>query len=135
MKVTPILSFFISIGLILACNCAAGNAELTMGQEVYEQHCKDCHGIKAIGEDPEKPQGGFTDENEYIAPALNGTGHSWHHPPVFLFQHVKNRIVNKSSPMPPFAGILSDEEINAVIAYIKSLWPEDIRIRYYEQFK
>jgi len=130
MKATRILFFFISIGLIIANNCAAGNAEITKGQEVYEQHCEECHGIKAIGEDPKNP-GGSLD----IAPALNGTGHTWHHPPVFLFQHIKNRKINKSSPMPPFSNILSDDEINAVIAYIKSLWPEDIRKKYYEQFK
>jgi mono/diheme cytochrome c family protein len=135
MKPIWILSFLIPFGLIIANNCAAESAEKTKGQEVYQQHCEDCHGIKAIGEDPQKPQGGFNSENEHIAPALNGTGHTWHHPPVFLFQQIKNRKINKSSPMPPFSGILSDDEINAVIAYIKSLWPEDIRQRYYEQFK
>lgn len=130
MKAIRILSFFISLGLLIANNCAAGNVEISKGQEVYEQNCQECHGVKAIGEDPENP-GGTLD----IAPALNGTAHTWHHPPVFLFQKIKNRIVNKSSPMPPFADILSDDEINAVLAYIKSLWPENIRKQYDEQFK
>lgn len=123
-----------SIGLIIASNCMAGSIELTQGQEVYEEHCEDCHGIKAIGEDPQKPQGGFTSENEHIAPALNGTGHTYHHPHVYLFQQIKNRKINKSSPMPPFSDTLSDDEINAVIAYLQSLWPEDIRKRYNARF-
>jgi mono/diheme cytochrome c family protein len=33
------------------------------------------------------------------------------------------------SDMPAFAGVLSDEEIWAVLAYIKSAWPERIRER------
>ena len=37
--------------------------------------------------------------------------------------------------MPAFADILSDDEIDAVLAYIKSLWPEEIRKKYDEQYK
>ena len=135
MKTIRILSFFLVIGLIIANNCEAGNLEITKGQEVYQQHCEDCHGLKGIGEDPKNPNGGFNSEDQFVAPALNGTGHTWHHHPVFLFEQIKNRKVNKSSPMPPFSDILSDDQINAVIAYIKSLWPENIRKRYDEQFK
>ena len=130
MKTMRIIFFLIPIGLIFAINCTAGNEKITKGQEVYEQNCEECHGVEAIGEDPEKPNGSLE-----TAPALNGTAHTWHHPPVFLFQKIKNRIVNKSSPMPPFSDILSDDEINAVLAYIESLWPEDIRKRYGEQYK
>jgi mono/diheme cytochrome c family protein len=134
MKKIPILSFFILFGLIAANNCAAISSEIMQGEKVYQKYCQGCHGKKAIGQDPENPNGGLNNENQYIAPALNGTGHTWHHPTVFLFQQIKNRKVNKASPMPPFSGILSDAEINAVIAYIKSLWPEDIRKKYSEQF-
>jgi mono/diheme cytochrome c family protein len=134
MKPIQILSFFIVIGVIFANNCAAKSSEITKGEEVYRQYCQGCHGIKAIGQDPENPNGGLNDENQYIAPALNGKGHTWHHPPIFLFQQIKNRKINKLSPMPPFSGILSDDEINAVIAYIKSLWPDEIRKKYYEKF-
>ncbi len=135
MKVMQVLSFFVLVGLIIANNCAAGNAEITKGQEVFQQNCESCHGIKGIGQDPKNPMGGLDSENQFVAPALNGTGHSWHHHPVFLFQQIKNRKINKSSPMPPFSSMLSDDEINAVIAYFKSLWPEDIQKQYYEQFK
>jgi mono/diheme cytochrome c family protein len=31
------------------------------------------------------------------------------------------------SDMPAFAGVLSDEEIWAVLAFIKNSWPENIR--------
>lgn len=135
MKATQTMSFVILIWLIMVNNCMAGNAEITKGQEVYQEHCEHCHGIKGIGEDPENPDGGLNSENQFVAPALNGTGHTWHHHPVFLFEQIKNRKVNKSSPMPPFSSILSDDEIHAVIAYVKSLWPENIQKGYQEQFK
>lgn len=130
MKGMWILFFLIPMGLIIANSCAAGNTEILKGQGVYEKHCEECHGIKAIGEDPENPNGSLE-----TAPALNGKAHTWHHPPVFLFQKIKNKIVNKSSPMPPFAEILSDDEISAVLDYIESLWPENIRKQYDEQYK
>ena len=31
------------------------------------------------------------------------------------------------SDMPAFGGLLADEEISAVLAYIKSSWPQEIR--------
>jgi len=34
--------------------------------------------------------------------------------------------------MPIYDGVLSDEEIIAVISYIKSTWPEEIRARHTE---
>jgi mono/diheme cytochrome c family protein len=35
--------------------------------------------------------------------------------------------IGGSSNMPAFAETLSDEEILAVLAFIKSTWPEDVR--------
>jgi mono/diheme cytochrome c family protein len=35
--------------------------------------------------------------------------------------------------MPAFGEILTDEEIIAVLAYIKSSWPDDIRQAQWEQ--
>jgi mono/diheme cytochrome c family protein len=35
--------------------------------------------------------------------------------------------------MPAFAGTLTDEEIAAVLTYIKSTWPEDIRAIQWQQ--
>jgi mono/diheme cytochrome c family protein len=134
MKTMLTLSFFFLIGVVIVNNCAAENADITKGQEVYVQHCESCHGIKGIGQDPDNPGGGLNSENQYVAPALNGTGHTWHHHPRFLFEQIKNRKLNKSSPMPPYADILSDDEIHNVIAYIKSLWPEEIRKQYLEHY-
>ena len=34
------------------------------------------------------------------------------------------------SNMPAYEGVLSDEEIRAVLSYIKSRWPADVRERH-----
>ncbi len=35
--------------------------------------------------------------------------------------------------MPAYGGTLTDEEITAVLDYIKSTWPEDIRLYQWER--
>jgi mono/diheme cytochrome c family protein len=37
-----------------------------------------------------------------------------------------------ASNMPIYEGVLSDEEIIAVLSYIKSTWPDDVRARHDE---
>lgn len=67
------------------------------------------------------------------APPHDETGHTWHHPDVVLFDLVKNGLVpgrtaplGYQSDMPAFGSTLSDEQIVAVLAYIKSTWPPEI---------
>ena len=69
------------------------------------------------------------------APPHDETGHTWHHPDEMLFGIVRDGIAAYAPPgydsdMPAFGGVLSDAEIRAVLAYIKSEWPEEIRRRH-----
>jgi mono/diheme cytochrome c family protein len=71
---------------------------------------------------------------ELPAPPHDATGHTWHHPDQQLFAITKHGMArfapaDYKSAMPAFVGTLSDRDIRAVIAYIKSTWPEDIRRR------
>ena len=68
------------------------------------------------------------------APPHDASGHTWHHPDFVLFGMIKQGIVpGKYAPpmyqsdMPAFSRVLADEEIWAVLAYIKSSWPQEIR--------
>jgi mono/diheme cytochrome c family protein len=67
------------------------------------------------------------------APPHDATGHTWHHSDQQLFEITKNGasglLPGYQSDMPAFKGTLSDDEIRAVLAYIKSTWPADIRTR------
>lgn len=105
--------------------------QVAMGQAVYARSCASCHGLDLEGQTDWKrplPTGG------YPAPPHDQTGHTWHHPDALLFKITKfggqataSRGVR--SQMPAFKDVLTDEEIWAVLAYIKSRWPDAIRAR------
>jgi len=103
-------------------------AQLTRGRIVYEQHCAACHGQKLEGQ----PNWRIRLPNGRLpAPPHDDTGHTWHHPDDVLFALAKNGLVPPYAPagyesdMPAFRSILSDEDIWAVLAYIKSHWSAD----------
>ena len=100
-------------------------AKVALGSKVYEQHCAVCHGPKLEGQPNWRrplPNGRMP------APPHDESGHTWHHPDHVLFAITKNGLVPPHAPqgyesdMPAFAGKLSDEDIWAVLAYIKSHW-------------
>lgn len=105
-----------------------GDARLVaQGQLVYDQYCASCHGGNLEGQPnwkQELPEGGRP------APPHDETGHTWHHADDLLFDIVKRgpeamRLPGYVYRMPAFGGALSDDEIWAVLAYIKSRWPAE----------
>jgi mono/diheme cytochrome c family protein len=62
------------------------------------------------------------------APPHDASGHTWHHPDAVLFTITRDGlgaiVPGYESDMPAFGGVLSDAEIRAVLAFIKSRWPE-----------
>lgn len=108
------------------------NAEqVALGQRVYISFCSGCHGANLEGQpDWQKrlPMGNFP------APPHDGTGHTWHHADQWLFDIVKFGGLRFAPPryrsaMPAYKDMLTDEEIWAVLAFIKSRWPATIRAR------
>jgi mono/diheme cytochrome c family protein len=110
---------------------AGDSRQVALGAQVYAAHCAECHGAHLEGEPDwrtRKPSG------QLPAPPHDIGGHTWHHPDEQLFAITKHGMSRFAPPdyktaMPAFIGRLSDSEIRAVIAYIKSTWPEDIRRR------
>ena len=98
------------------------------GQRLYMSHCAACHGINLQG----APNWHRRNAAGYLpAPPHDETGHTWHHRDQLLFDLTKYgpQVVAGSdykTHMPAFEGILSDEEIVAVLSYIKSTWPQKI---------
>ena len=105
-------------------------ATVAQGQALYATHCAQCHGESGRGENPAEPMGGTKPDGGYLAPALDGTGHAWHHAPELLFRVIKEGSPAQDSTMRGWAGRMRDEEIGAVIAYFRSLWPPEIQARY-----
>jgi len=99
---------------------------ITRGAKLFQANCAACHGSGGIGERAETPKGGMKDDGSYIAPALNGKGHAWHHPNSMLFQTVKKGSIAEDSSMRAFEGRLSDEEIVTIIHYFQSFWPQEV---------
>ncbi len=100
------------------------------GAVVYQQHCAACHGAELQGQSDWRQR----DEAGLLpAPPHDETGHTWHHADDLLFEITKYgvaRVINDPdyrSAMPVYEGILSDQEIIAVLSFIKSRWPEQER--------
>jgi len=85
-------------------------ANLTDGAREYEEHCAVCHGgaktkISVL-------------QNQFSPPAPQLINRIPHDPPSWLFWVTKHGV--RMTGMPAWAGVLSDEEIWKVVAFIKS---------------
>jgi mono/diheme cytochrome c family protein len=103
---------------------------IAAGQAVYAAHCASCHGTKLEGQ----PDWTTRLANGRLpAPPHDDTGHTWHHPSDVLFAITKHGLQPPHAPagyesdMPAFAGVLHDDEIWAVLAFIRSRWSERVR--------
>lgn len=109
-------------------------AVVAEGRALYEVHCASCHGTGLEGEADWRERDG---DGFMPAPPHDETGHTWHHPDRQLFRIVQlgtEAVVGGGykSNMPGFAETMSDAEIGAVLAYIKSTWPPRIIARHDE---
>lgn len=99
------------------------------GKNIYLNNCASCHGEKLEGQknwETSLPNGLMP------APPHNKTGHTWHHSDEYLFMITKFGIeeyIGKKYPnnMPAYKDILNDKEIMAVLSFIKSTWPLEIK--------
>ncbi len=128
------------LALTLASACArpsgrspgGSDAEIRRGESLYRQYCIGCHGGPTGGSMMDYP------------PRHNANGHTWHHPDCQLKGIIQNggdamtammrrMMAPPSTPaMPAFRGVLTDEEIEAILAFIKTWWTEEQR-RYQAQ--
>jgi len=134
--VTAARSAALGCALLLA-GCGDGAAridakdakQVAAGRAIYAQHCASCHGVNLEGQPNWRQR---LPNGRLPAPPHDASGHSWHHPDALLFAITKHGLVPPHAPagyasdMPAFAGVLSDEEIRAVLAYIQSRWPKQI---------
>ena len=109
-------------------------AVIAQGERLFVQNCAVCHGQQAEGENTEIPMGGTKQSGGYLAPALNGTGHAWHHPPDMLFQIIRDGSAAENSVMVGWTGRMTDAEIHTVVAYLRSLWPPEIKGGYNRRY-
>lgn len=106
--------------------------QVSLGRTVYSENCASCHGARLEGQANwrrRKPDG------KLPAPPHDETGHTWHHPDKQLFRITEIGVRPPLAPdgymsdMPAFGGVLADKEIWAVLAFIKSTWPQTTQLR------
>ena len=100
------------------------------GTVVYAQHCASCHGAKLEGQPDWRKR---LPNGRLPAPPHDATGHTWHHSDKQLFDMTKNgtagMVPGYQTDMPAYKDILGDADIRAVLSFIESTWPPDIRAR------
>ena len=98
---------------------------MALGDKLDQQHCAAWHGANLEGQPNWRER---LPNGKLPAPPHDESGHTWHHPDELLFAITKNGLVWPQAPkgyendMPALAEKLSDDEIWAVLAYIKSHW-------------
>ena len=103
--------------------------QVAAGEPLYQQYCAVCHA----------PDGSATaewrtvDENgNYPPPPLNGTAHTWHHPLAMLDHTIANGGAEYGGVMPGFAAVLDQPQRHAIVAWLQSLWTDEIYDRWEE---
>ena len=103
-------------------------AVVSLGKQIYAQNCASCHGVALEGQANWRQRG---NDGYMPAPPHDETGHTWHHPDTYLFLMTKygiEKMIGKTYPnnMPAYEDELSDDEIIAVLSFIKSTWPNNV---------
>ncbi len=103
---------------------------MALGERVYSEHCAACHGKNLEGQPDWQSR---RSDGRLPAPPHDETGHTWHHADEVLFRITKDGVAalvpGYESDMPAYADLLTDDEIWAVLAFIKSRWPPVIQAR------
>ena len=122
----------IPVLLLLAFQGPARADQLATGRALYADHCAACHGVDLEGA-PDWQRPG--PDGRLPAPPHDETGHTWHHGDAMLFEYTQrggqayldDLGVAFESGMPAFGDVLKDDEIRAILAFIRSTWPERIQ--------
>lgn len=103
--------------------------KLALGEQVYKTYCIRCHLEKGAGTADWRKR----DANgKFPPPPLNGNGHTWHHSIRALKQQIHDGGIANGGSMPAMGDKLNEQEIESVILWIQSLWPEKIYNAWYE---
>jgi len=105
------------------------------GEILFTRHCASCHGQRAEGDPQWRHR---LADGSYPPPPLNGSGHAWHHSHDMLRQMIRDGSQPSADGapvghMPPWRDTLSVHDIDAIIAWFQSLWPDQVYALWYDQ--
>ncbi|MBN4080200.1 c-type cytochrome [Beggiatoa alba] len=104
-------------------------ATVTLGGKLYKQNCAQCHGNSAEGNPDWRSRSA---DGKWLPPPLNGAGHTWHHSKQLLMTIITHGTLQEGGTMPGWGDTLSAQEIDAILTWVQSKWPEDIYTRWLE---
>lgn len=104
--------------------CASGTeavseAVVERGGDLYQTNCAECHGADLAGAADWKTP---NEDGSYPPPPHDSSGHTWHHPDRALIEIIRDGSDFPGSRMPAFGDRLTDEDIEAILEFIKSSW-------------
>ena len=126
LVLSPLALFFIACTSTESSNGSAGPSQATLesGRVLYAASCQICHGDRAgVGRAP-------------LAPSHGPQGHTWHHPDGQIMEIILDGtnvlrenmgLPSSAMEMPPFKGILTTAEAEAILSYIKMGWTQEQR--------
>lgn len=89
------------------------------GGELYQANCASCHGADLVGSPDWKTP---NEDGSYPPPPHDSSGHTWHHSDSVLMEIIRSGSDLPESRMPAFGDRLTDEDIEAILEYIKTSW-------------
>lgn len=104
------------------------DARMRQAEQQYQLYCAHCHGYngegQAVGAPGETAQLGLR-----LVPPHDSSGDTWRYADPVLVEVIKNGIQNPLThyPMAGFGAALSDEEIMALLDYMRLWWTEEQR--------
>lgn len=99
-------------------------AAIATGEELYRQNCASCHGVDLAGNPDWKTPNA---DGSYPPPPHDSSGHTWHHGDQFLVDLIRDGLDLPISRMPSFGDQLTDDQLTAILEYLKSNWGPDER--------
>ena len=108
--------------------------DVRAGLKIYKVQCSSCHGRQLQGQSLWQAQDAYAGLR---APPHDETGHTWQHSDEDLFRKISSGHMDEPSQATDraqafethaFRGLLSDESILQVLAFIKARWPLGIRV-------
>lgn len=121
-RALALLAAVILVGACAGEPAADEAASVEVGAELYQAHCEDCHGGATGGEISDIP------------PPHNAHGHTWHHPDCQLIDITLRGLPERPGlpegvgTMPAFEDQLTEEQVESILAFIKTWWTEDQRV-------
>lgn len=108
------------------------STQIKRGEAVYRANCTGCHGPNGEAtSDWRKPN----PDGKYPPPPLDSSAHAWHHSTEVLKKTILKGTPPEIGSMPAWEGKLTEQQVDDVVVWIKSLWSDEIYDLWYKNFE